>query len=839
VKLADSSAEYEPMRPTLTDITDHTVDSEATPQQAKSEEDSSRLTVGILIFGTSMVYIDMLLDGRVSVTLMHQNFRTVVALLCTIAILPQLLIWTFLKMNNMTNLASLLRILVCPSLGALIGLGAYLELHQIPGGWWLLVMFFSFEPGYTLYRSLRTSPPKEIQVGFWGSVGEGLIEAPCSACITLYLAVITAAANQKAGLDPLFIASVFASVLSITRIATKLHYYGDPSVSWTQWLFTFFVMKLPQTTSQILAFSLFAFLTRPFPHSQQDLKGTTSYTVFLFLFQELVLNLNMLRTMSPSMTPAVASLFAAAMAFSGPPGFLTALDTARIPHAAQHFILIGVMFGTAHFRASTPTHWEYLWQEHAKLMYIGLLSWVGAFIINIVFARRAVDKKEALHQADFKLEKAIKEGDYIMGTLLMEVEGVKLPSYRLKYISLGAASSAKGKWNGICVAGLKLYCAPSAAKEMLVLDPSQEEDSDKVSYISLLAGVKEKDKEKVMEKKFKYSGICSMSNGSIFCAPFEAKEILCIGATQSSPSAQQVKRSPLDAARRGITGIKEDGPRTKVNNKYSGICAHQGRLFMAPASAKDAIAGDVADDSVSKVVDLNSRSTGAGGGSDEGFQLKYRGICPMSGKLYCAPFNAKEVMVIDPDATDDATRIGHIAIGSQSPQGGGKWDGICSLNGKLYCAPFNASDVLILDPQAEDEASKVTLLPLTSSNDGASWMRGGAKYSGICALGGKLYCAPYDAEEVLVIDPDAPADDQKISYIPLGSVGRQKNKWQGICAFGGRLYCAPADAQDVLVIDPVGSHSLAAHVASVRSGAHLLPTSEPSAWSLKLEPEDP
>eukprot|EP00971_Amphidinium_carterae_P012677 249736-Amphidinium_carterae.1 len=42
-------------------------------------------------------------------------------------------------------------------------------------------------------------------------------QAPCSACITLYLAILTAAFARKPGLDPLFTASVAASILSITR----------------------------------------------------------------------------------------------------------------------------------------------------------------------------------------------------------------------------------------------------------------------------------------------------------------------------------------------------------------------------------------------------------------------------------------------------------------------------------------------------------------------------------------------------------------------------------------------------------------------------------------------
>jgi hypothetical protein len=59
-----------------------------------------------------------------------------------------------------------------------------------------------------------------------------------------------------------------------------------------------------------------------------------------------------------------------------------------------------------------------------------------------------------------------------------------------------------------------------------------------------------------------------------------------------------------------------------------------------------------------------------------------------NGKLYCAPFNATQVLEIDP-VTGTTTLIGSVLAGNY------KYGGITSAaNGKLYCAPHAANQVL-------------------------------------------------------------------------------------------------------------------------------------------------
>src|SRR5690606_16529834 len=78
-----------------------------------------------------------------------------------------------------------------------------------------------------------------------------------------------------------------------------------------------------------------------------------------------------------------------------------------------------------------------------------------------------------------------------------------------------------------------------------------------------------------------------------------------------------------------------------------------------------------------------------------------------------------------------------------------KWSGITAApDGKLYCAPHNAADILVIDPVAGTA---------TRTNLGAD-LSGGLKWSDITAgPDGKLYCTPSYATDILVIDQVLPA----------------------------------------------------------------------------------
>ena len=74
-------------------------------------------------------------------------------------------------------------------------------------------------------------------------------------------------------------------------------------------------------------------------------------------------------------------------------------------------------------------------------------------------------------------------------------------------------------------------------------------------------------------------------------------------------------------------------------------------------------------------------------------------------------------------------------------------------------------------------------------------VQGEYKWSGAAAVGTKIFCAPFKASSVLVID----AATEAVRTIPCGVDGEYK--WDGIAAVGTTLFCAPFNASSVLAID--------------------------------------
>jgi len=107
-----------------------------------------------------------------------------------------------------------------------------------------------------------------------------------------------------------------------------------------------------------------------------------------------------------------------------------------------------------------------------------------------------------------------------------------------------------------------------------------------------------------------------------------------------------------------------------------------------------------------------------------------------NGKLYAAPFDALQVLEIDPVA-GTTTLIG------QDLGGGTKYLSLAlANNGKLYAAPGAASKVLEIDPVNQ-----------TTTFIGQD-LGGGTKYYDLAlANNGKLYAAPFNASQVLEINP--------------------------------------------------------------------------------------
>lgn len=136
-------------------------------------------------------------------------------------------------------------------------------------------------------------------------------------------------------------------------------------------------------------------------------------------------------------------------------------------------------------------------------------------------------------------------------------------------------------------------------------------------------------------------------------------------------------------------------------------------------------------------------------------------------------------------------------------RGRGKWSGaVTGADGKVYFVPFNAESVLAVDPSTHE----------LSFIAGAG--RGNAKWFGAAIRfrtetndagqtvrfpEGPIYCSPYNAGAVLVIDPETAT----ISRMPLPpNAGKTHTaRWSGAASGeDGNIYCAPWNAATVLMV---------------------------------------
>ena len=144
-----------------------------------------------------------------------------------------------------------------------------------------------------------------------------------------------------------------------------------------------------------------------------------------------------------------------------------------------------------------------------------------------------------------------------------------------------------------------------------------------------------------------------------------------------------------------------------------------------------------------------------------------------NGLIYCVPYNATAVMVIDPD-TNVITTFGSIA-GTSKYVGG-----VLARDGKIYCISATAGNILVIDPSTNTT---------TTIGSGLGQYRGGS-----LAPNGKIYAVPYVTGSILVIDPVT----QTTSTFGTGISGYMGS----VLALDGKIYAIPADATTVLVVDP-------------------------------------
>lgn len=217
-------------------------------------------------------------------------------------------------------------------------------------------------------------------------------------------------------------------------------------------------------------------------------------------------------------------------------------------------------------------------------------------------------------------------------------------------------------------------------------------------------------------------------------------------------------------------------------------------------------------------------------------------------KVYCVPLYYWRVMVVDP-VNYSISDFGDLSMPTGEPNIPRYWGGCQGADGKLYFTPYSATRILVVDPSVENPASRISYinLPAGVSTTGTAKWRGGA-----LSNDGRIFCAPYNASTVLIIDPSTASSavvggldwlatglgkfcdvvvgpDKNVYFMPARSpyiiginpsttttssltmvltlntnVGDHAtfDRWGGACAApNGRLYTAPSAYPEILEYD--------------------------------------
>jgi hypothetical protein len=169
------------------------------------------------------------------------------------------------------------------------------------------------------------------------------------------------------------------------------------------------------------------------------------------------------------------------------------------------------------------------------------------------------------------------------------------------------------------------------------------------------------------------------------------------------------------------------------------------------------------------------------------------------GRIYAAPFDAAEVLTIDPVLEAAGTSSANL---TDELAGDAKWMVAAHKagSGVAYMLPFDREDIL-----AVDYAGKLLSFvePVDSGGEPVD-LSGQAKWMSGFMEGDEHFLVPYGHDKVGVFNLETKAFD--FLDVPESAADRPGDRrWRGaVKAYDDRYYCGPFDASDILCIDPRG-----------------------------------
>lgn len=171
------------------------------------------------------------------------------------------------------------------------------------------------------------------------------------------------------------------------------------------------------------------------------------------------------------------------------------------------------------------------------------------------------------------------------------------------------------------------------------------------------------------------------------------------------------------------------------------------------------------------------------------------GIVGGNGKIYCIPYDASQVMVIDPSKSFDQLSFIETNVDDISgyPGTSGKWrNGVLLPDGRIMAAPYNATTILLIDP-SNDSVS------VYDPGSQVPWVIGSEKYSDIVFTNNRPHLIPHRATSIVSIDFGmSPVEVEETDL----KIGNDALIWSAVLGQNGRIYCIPRRINNVVEFNP-------------------------------------
>jgi len=166
---------------------------------------------------------------------------------------------------------------------------------------------------------------------------------------------------------------------------------------------------------------------------------------------------------------------------------------------------------------------------------------------------------------------------------------------------------------------------------------------------------------------------------------------------------------------------------------------------------------------------------------------KYHGGVLANGFVYFVPHNAEQILKFN-------TKTKHVEFVGSEYAGDKKWHGAAmGKDGCMYCAPYKQRNILKLDPNDNNRTSLDYIVEYDYVDDDDASL-----YSGCVAYKAFIYFIPFDSKNILKYE----VDSEQCSRIALGNIFASEGWKGGVLGPDNCIYGIPHKANQILRYDP-------------------------------------